>query len=70
MPSGRTGLDRTTVSDRALPPIPPEVLAYYTAGREVSRLDTGHGPIERARTEELLARFLPAPPARAVGRAP
>lgn len=46
--------------------MPPEVLAYYAAGREIGRLDAGHGVIEHERTLDLLARFLPPPPARVV----
>jgi 2-polyprenyl-3-methyl-5-hydroxy-6-metoxy-1,4-benzoquinol methylase len=41
----------------------PEVVAYYQAGREDERLRT-IGRLEFLRTQELLARFLPAPPAR------
>jgi ubiquinone/menaquinone biosynthesis C-methylase UbiE len=39
------------------------VLAYYDRGLEEGRLAEGKGGLERARTEELLARFLPAAPA-------
>lgn len=41
----------------------PEVVAYYEEGREEERLRT-IGRLEFLRTQELLARFLPAPPAR------
>jgi SAM-dependent methyltransferase len=37
---------------------------YYDLGAERDRLSSGPGRIERARTEELLRRWLPAPPAR------
>lgn len=38
--------------------------AYYTEKAEESRLLSGPGLLEQARTRELLERFLPAPPAR------
>jgi ubiquinone/menaquinone biosynthesis C-methylase UbiE len=41
----------------------PEAVAYYEEGREKDRLRT-IGRLEFLRTQELLARFLPAPPAR------
>lgn len=40
-----------------------EILAYYAAGLEQRRLETGPFKLERARTEEILLRHLPAPPA-------
>jgi 2-polyprenyl-3-methyl-5-hydroxy-6-metoxy-1,4-benzoquinol methylase len=42
------------------------VLAYYESGREVGRLDNGRlaGPLEFARTTELLSRVLPSRPSR------
>ena len=40
-----------------------EVVAYYTRGLERDRLSGGPGALELARTQELLQRFLPAPPA-------
>jgi ubiquinone/menaquinone biosynthesis C-methylase UbiE len=43
-------------------PIPPEILAYYRQGREEQRLSLRHGPLEAARTRELLLRHLPASP--------
>jgi SAM-dependent methyltransferase len=43
--------------------IPPEVLAYYARGREAARLGQGHGPLEFARTCEILERWLPPSPA-------
>lgn len=39
---------------------PDDVLAYYALGGERTRLDTGAGVLELARTQELLARWLPA----------
>jgi ubiquinone/menaquinone biosynthesis C-methylase UbiE len=46
-------------SDRAAP----EIAAHYAEGREAARLFEGRGQLERARTQELLRRHLPAPPA-------
>jgi ubiquinone/menaquinone biosynthesis C-methylase UbiE len=42
----------------------PAVDAFYARGGEIARLATGVFRIERARTEELLLRHLPKPPAR------
>ena len=44
--------------------LPEEVVAHYGLGAERARLSAGHGRVERARTEEVLARWLPPPPAR------
>jgi SAM-dependent methyltransferase len=35
---------------------------YYATGRELDRLARGIGPLELARTKELVVRYLPAPP--------
>jgi SAM-dependent methyltransferase len=44
---------------------PPDAMgAYYALGAERDRLSSGPGRIERARTEEVLQRWLPPPPAR------
>ncbi|MGD8904917.1 MAG: methyltransferase domain-containing protein [Anaerolineae bacterium] len=43
--------------------LPPEMLDYYATGRELDRLARGIGPLELARTKELVARYLPAAPA-------
>src|SRR2546429_9446116 len=43
-------------------PIPREARAYYDKGREAERLFGGHGIIELARTQEIILRYLPAPP--------
>jgi ubiquinone/menaquinone biosynthesis C-methylase UbiE len=40
------------------------ILAHYVTGYEARRLESGTGQLERARTQELLERYLPAPPAR------
>jgi ubiquinone/menaquinone biosynthesis C-methylase UbiE len=42
---------------------PDEVLAYYAGGGESDRLDEAYFPLERARTQELLLRHMPPPPA-------
>ncbi|MFL6179758.1 MAG: class I SAM-dependent methyltransferase [Actinomycetes bacterium] len=45
--------------------IDPEILAHYSLGQERERLEQGiSSPIEFFRTKELLARYLPHPPAR------
>lgn len=41
----------------------PEVLAFYNAFDEDGRLEAGSGPLELVRTQEILSRFLPPPPA-------
>src|ERR1700677_1111920 len=41
----------------------PDILTYYNRGRDAGRLDVV-GRLEFVRTHELLARFLPHPPAR------
>lgn len=41
----------------------PEIREYYERGGEIGRLDQGIGLLEAARVRELLARFLPPPPA-------
>jgi len=40
-----------------------EILGFYTAADEASRLRTGWFQLEQARTEELILRHLPPPPA-------
>ncbi len=44
--------------------LPQEILAYYALGEEERRLREGPGPLERVRTEGLILRRLPPPPAR------
>jgi SAM-dependent methyltransferase len=41
-----------------------EIIEHYQEGREEGRLFSGPGILERVRTEEIIARFLPAAPAR------
>ncbi len=40
-----------------------EILHYYARGGEQVRLDNGQGRLEFLRTQELLSRYLPQPPA-------
>jgi len=42
----------------------PAVRAYYERGGEVDRLAAGHGRLEFLRTQDVLRRVLPPPPAR------
>jgi SAM-dependent methyltransferase len=44
-----------------------EIRAYYEAGLERDRLAQGYSRIELVRTQELLSRHLPAPPAKVLG---
>ena len=44
-------------------PRPDEVADHYASGYEASRLQTGQGKIDCARSRELLERFLPSQPA-------
>lgn len=44
--------------------LPQDIYDDYDKGGEISRLDQGLGPLGLARTQELIARFLPAPPAK------
>jgi SAM-dependent methyltransferase len=46
--------------------IEPEILEYYAQNREGERLTAGPPVLELLRTQLLLQRFLPAPPARVV----
>jgi ubiquinone/menaquinone biosynthesis C-methylase UbiE len=43
--------------------VPTEIAGYYDQGREAARLDQGAGLLELIRTQELLLRYLPPPPA-------
>jgi ubiquinone/menaquinone biosynthesis C-methylase UbiE len=40
-----------------------EIESHYAGGREAARLRLGRGELERVRTEAILARYLPPPPA-------
>ena len=44
-------------------PLPPEAQAYYAAEVELDRLSLGTGQLEFVRSQEILSRYLPAPPA-------
>jgi SAM-dependent methyltransferase len=44
-------------------PFPGEILDYYNQGREEGRLSRGIGPLELFRTQELIERYFPPPPA-------
>lgn len=39
-----------------------EILQYYLRGKEAARLNIGIGPLEQARTKELITRYLPQAP--------
>lgn len=41
----------------------PKIESYYAQGGEQGRLDQGYFPLERARTQEIVLRYLPPPPA-------
>jgi ubiquinone/menaquinone biosynthesis C-methylase UbiE len=41
----------------------PEIEAYYQQGAECTRLEDAQGELERFRTQDILRRHLPAPPA-------
>ena len=43
--------------------LPPEMIAHYETGNEAQRLSSGVHQLELARTQEILARYLPPPPA-------
>lgn len=45
------------------PNVAPEVLRHYNQEREAARLSAGPGLLERARTQEILSRYLPPAPA-------
>jgi ubiquinone/menaquinone biosynthesis C-methylase UbiE len=44
-------------------PVPPEMLEHYASGYESQRLLHGVSQIELARTQELITRYAPSPPA-------
>ncbi|NET42601.1 class I SAM-dependent methyltransferase [Okeania sp. SIO2B3] len=51
------------MSDKSRLKLSNEALSYYNRGEEEQRLSKDEGKLELARTQELLSRFLPAPPA-------
>lgn len=44
-------------------PLPPEMFEHYRKTDESQRLSQGTGELERIRTQDILKRFLPTPPA-------
>lgn len=44
-------------------PVPPEMLEHYSTGYESQRLFHGSSQIERVRTQEIITRYIPQPPA-------
>ncbi len=52
----------TDSADRSKP-LPEEALIYYNQGKEAERLFKGIGPLELLRSQELISRYFPAPPA-------
>ena len=44
-------------------PVSPEMLAHYSTGYESQRLQEGASQIERVRTQEIISRYIPRPPA-------
>jgi SAM-dependent methyltransferase len=56
-------MDRDLHAREMSDPRPPdEVLGYYALGGEQGRLEEAYFPLERTRTQELVARHLPPPP--------
>jgi len=45
-------------------PLRPDIREYYERGDEAGRLDKGVGLLERARCQQIIARYLPDPPAK------
>ncbi|MGE0825404.1 MAG: hypothetical protein AB7G75_20645 [Candidatus Binatia bacterium] len=43
--------------------LPPEAQAHYATEVELDRLSQGLGQLEFVRSQEILSRYLPAPPA-------
>lgn len=51
------------MSESTPPAIPSEMIDHYEQGVESGRLESTYGSLELLRTQEILERFLPAPPA-------
>src|SRR4029079_15760224 len=51
------------MSDSAPPHFDPQIKDYYQRNAEETRLQLGPGPLEEARTRELVERHLPSAPA-------
>jgi len=49
--------------DGSLPSFSKDIQKFYESGVEEDRLDKGMGRVEKVRTETILSRFLPPPPA-------
>src|SRR5258708_29088234 len=43
--------------------VPSEIISYYNLGREDNRVSRGSGQLEFSRTQELIQRYSPPPPA-------
>lgn len=43
--------------------VPPEVFKHYSTGYEAQRLQSGASQIERVRSQEIIIRYIPKPPA-------
>src|SRR5436305_12660301 len=56
--------DTILLMDKLFPRLPPEILTHYGEGAEQPRLLAGTSRLELTRTQLLLPRFLPRPPAR------
>lgn len=52
----------TGASDTSAP-VPPEMFEHYSTGYEAQRLQQGASQIERVRTQEIITRYIPQPPA-------
>jgi ubiquinone/menaquinone biosynthesis C-methylase UbiE len=52
-----------TPTPESSPPRPTEIDSHYAGGVERDRLASGSGRLELARTQEILRRYLPPPPA-------
>jgi len=51
------------VSDSHDSPLPPEAAGHYSSGYEADRLSAGSARLEFTRTQDILGRYLPRPPA-------
>lgn len=52
-----------TKPSQSQPTLPEDILTYYREGKEADRLFKGIGPLQLARTKELITRTIPPPPA-------
>lgn len=51
------------MSDSHDSPLPPEAAGHYSSGYEADRLSAGSARLEFTRTQDILGRYLPRPPA-------